>query len=255
MRHTASGDALALSVEVRLLGTGSASAPAGRSHSCVLVRDGTTTLLLDCGSAALPQITSALDPAEIDAVLVSHLHGDHFGGIPFLVMHQAYAGRKRPLIIAGPRQLERRVRDVAVALYPDFYAHPAPFPVHFTAFGPGERDVAGAHVAALPVVHLPDSDPYGLRVRIGGKLIAYSGDAEWSDAIPALAEGADLFVCESTTFASRWPGHLSAVELAAHRAELRCSRVLLTHLGPEAVAHRQQMPYEVAEDGMTVILS
>ena len=244
-----------MSVEVTFLGTGSASAPAGRSHSCVLVRDGTTTLLLDCGSAALPPITRAIDPSTIDAVLVSHLHGDHFGGIPFLLMHQAYAGRTRPLVIAGPGQLERRVRDVAIALYPDFYAHPAPYRVDFIAFGPGELDIAGARVAAHPVIHLPGSDPHGLRVRLGGKLIAYSGDAEWSDAIPALAAGADLFVCESTTYTSHWPGHLSALELEAHRSELHCSRILLTHLGPEAVAHRDQLPFEVAEDGMTVILS
>ncbi len=243
-----------MSVEVVFLGTGSTSAPAGRSHSCILVRDGTTTLLMDCGSAALPPVTRAIDPAKIDAVLVSHLHGDHFGGIPFLLMHQSYAGRTRPLTIAGPAGLERRVRDVAVALYSDFYAHPTPYPVDFLAFGEGERDIAGARVTAVPVVHHPSAEPYGLRVRIGGKLIAYTGDAEWSDAIPALADGADLFVCESTTYASRWPGHLSGVELAGHRAELRCARILLTHLGPEAVAHRDQMPYEVAEDGLTIIL-
>ena len=244
-----------MSVEVRFLGTGSASAPGGRSTSCLLVRDGTTTLLLDCGSAALPTITRVIDPSTIDAVLVSHLHGDHFGGIPFLLMHQAYAGRRRPLAVAGPAQLERRVHDVAVALFPDFYAQPAPYPVEFIVYGQGERDIAGARIAALPVTHLPGSDPHGLRVQIGGKLIAYSGDAEWSDAIPALAAGADLFVCESTTYTSRWPGHLSGAELEAHRGELHCSRVLLTHLGPEAVAYRDQLPFEAAEDGMTVTLS
>jgi ribonuclease BN (tRNA processing enzyme) len=244
-----------MSVEVVFLGTGSASAPAGRSHACVLVRDGTTAFLLDCGSSAPPAITRAIDPGRIDAVLVSHLHGDHFGGIPYLLMEQSYAGRTRPLVLAGPRDLERRVRELAVALYTDFYAHPVPYDVPFITLGPSEHDIFGVRVAALPVVHLPGSDAHGLRVRIGEKLIAYSGDAEWSDAIPALADGADLFICESTTYALRWPGHLSALELATHRDELRCSRIVLTHLAPEAVAHHDDIPFEIAYDGMSVLLA
>jgi ribonuclease BN (tRNA processing enzyme) len=244
-----------VSVEVRFLGTGSTSAPGGRSHSCVLVRDGKTSLLLDCGSSALPAITRSIDPAEIDGVLVSHLHGDHFGGIPFLLMHQGYAGRTRPLFMGGPRELEQRVRELAVTLYPDFYAQALPYDVPFMPFDLGEQDFVGSRLTALAVVHHPSSDPYGLRLRIGGKVIAYSGDAEWSDAIPTLADGADLFICEATTYARQWSGHLSARELAAHRDDLRCARIVLTHLGPEAVAHQPDMPYEVAEDGMALVLS
>jgi ribonuclease BN (tRNA processing enzyme) len=241
-------------VEVVFLGTGSASAPGGRSHTCILVRSSRTALLLDCGSSAMPAITRALDPGAIDAILVTHLHGDHFGGIPFVLLQQSFSGRTRPLAIAGPRRLESRLHDLALALYADFYDKPLPYPTPFTAFDDGERDVAGAHVAPLPVVHLPGSDPWGLRVRIENKLIAYSGDAEWSDALPKLADGADLFICEATTYERRWAGHLSATELAARRGELRCERVVLTHLGPEAVARRSEIELEVADDGMRVAL-
>lgn len=243
-----------MSVLIRFLGTGSASAPGGRSHSCILVRGATTSLLLDCGAAALPAITRRIDAEEIDAVLVSHLHGDHFGGIPFLLMEQGFAGRTRPLLICGPRDLERRVSDLALALFSDFNAQPLAYPVEFQPLHSDEREVAGAGISGLPVVHIPGSDAHGLRVRIDGKLIAYSGDAEWSDAIPAVADGADLFVCESTTYALRWKGHLSALEIAAHREELHCGRIVLTHLGPEAVARRGDMPFEVAEDGMSITL-
>ena len=243
-----------MSVVVRFLGTGSASAPGGRSHSCVLVRGDTAVLLLDCGASALPAITRDLDAGEIDAVLVSHLHGDHFGGIPFLLMEQHYAGRTRPLVICGPRDLEWRVRELALVLYPDFYAQALSYPVEFTVFHANGTDVAGVRVTGLPVVHIAGSDAHGMRVLIDGKLIAYSGDAEWSDALPALADGADLFICEATTYSLRWAGHLSAVEIAAHRGELRCARIVLTHLGPEAVAHRGDIPFEVADDGLSIAL-
>lgn len=243
-----------MTVEVRFLGTGSASAPNGRSHTCILVSAPGTTILLDCGSSAVPAITRSVDPGAVDAILVTHLHGDHFGAIPFVLLQQKFSGRTRPLVIAGPRRLEQRLRDLALALYSDFYDEPLPYPTPFVAFDDGAANIAGAHVTPLSVVHLPGSDPWGVRLRVGGKLIAFSGDAEWSGAIPRLADGADLFISEATTYERRWRGHLSAKELKARRAELRCKRLVLTHLGPEAVAHRAEIALEVAEDGMAIAL-
>jgi ribonuclease BN (tRNA processing enzyme) len=243
-----------MSVEVTFLGSGSASAPGGRRDSCIVVRDGTTTLILDCGSTALPAITGLFDPARIDAVLVTHLHGDHFGGIPALVMHQRFAGRTRDLVLAGPAALDERLHQLSVALYADYYEQPLPYTLRVVPLAGGELTIGGARIAARRVAHAPDSDPYGLRVSVGGKLIAYTGDAEWSEAIPALADGADLFITECTTWTAHWPGHLSARELATRRDELRCGRVVLTHLGPEAVAHRGELPFEAADDGMTIRL-
>jgi ribonuclease BN (tRNA processing enzyme) len=247
-------DTSRVSVEVLFLGTGSASAPAGRSHTCIVLRAEGSTILLDCGGSALPAITRVLDPATIDAILISHLHGDHFGSVPFVLLHQGFAGRARPLLIGGPRGLQTRLRDLSLSLYADFYDKPLPFPTPFYAFDDGDRDIGPARVTPLAVVHQASSEPWGVRVRIGGKLIAFSGDAEWSDALPALADGADLFICEATTYALRWAGHLSVMELVERRAELRCKRLVLVHLGPEAVARRAEIALEVAEDGMSLTL-
>jgi ribonuclease BN (tRNA processing enzyme) len=241
-----------MTINVHFLGTGSASAPGGRTHSAILVRHERGALLLDCGTLAA--ITRVIDPADIDAVFVTHLHGDHFGALPFLLMHQRFAARKRELPIFGPRELAQRLHDLSVALYTDFYAEAFPFAFPISVFEQQERDITGAGVTTVPVVHMRQSDAYGVRVRIGGALIAYSGDAEWSDAIPALADGADLFICEATTYEAKWRGHLSASELAMRRNELRCKRVILTHLGPEAVARRDEITLEVAEDGMAITL-
>lgn len=202
----------------------------------------------------MPAITRALDPASIDAILVTHLHGDHFGSIPFVLLQQTFSKRARPLAIAGPRGLEKRLRDLALSLYADFYEMPLTYPTPFHAFDDGERDFGAARVTPLRVVHHPSSEPWGIRVRLGGKLVAFSGDAEWSDALPALADGADLFICEATTYEQRWSGHLSAVELAARRDELRCKRLVLVHLGPEAVARRAEIALEVADDGTRLVL-
>ncbi len=121
--------------------------------------------------------------------------------------------------------------------------------------GPTDDETFAARVQASQRERLrSDAEPHGLRVRIGGKLIAYSGDARWSDALPRLAEGADLFICETTTYSTPDPVHLSARELVAHRAELRCGRVIATHLGRESIEHLAELGVEHAEDGMSIEL-
>lgn len=243
-----------MSVSVTFLGTGNAFADGGRSHACILVSAPGGRILLDCGGSALPPLRRACDPNEIDAVAITHLHGDHFGGLPFLAMQQKYAPRTRPLLIAGPPSLERRFMDACLALYSDFFATPLPYDIEFTVLGEAATRLGPAEVVALPVEHVPVSEPHGFRVRVGATLIAYSGDARWSDALPKLADGADLFICETTTYSTPDPVHLSAKELVAHRNELRCDRVLATHLGRESIENLRSFGVEHADDGMVVEL-
>ena len=243
-----------MGIRLTFLGTGNAFADGGRGHACILVTAPEGRILLDCGGTAIAPLRRACDPAEVDAVAITHLHGDHFGGLTYLAMQQKYAPRTRPLAIGGPPSLEERFRDATVALYRDFFASPLPYELRFTVLGPEPTGLGPAQVTAHPVEHVPDSEPHGLRVRIGGKLIAYSGDARWSEALPALADGADIFICESTTYSVRDPVHLSALELAAHRGELRCERVIATHLGADSIAHLRSFGVDHAEDGTEIEL-
>jgi ribonuclease BN (tRNA processing enzyme) len=241
-----------VTVRVTFLGSGNAFAAGGRSHACILLQHGGGTLLLDCGGSSLPAITRTIDPGDIDAVAISHLHGDHIGGIPFLLDEQKWNGRTRPIVLGGPPSLQERVLEVAHGYRMDL-TH-LPYETRFVVLGRDPAELAGMEATALPVQHTADSEPHGLRVRVDGKLIAYSGDAIWTDALPALADGADLFICECTHFEKRDPVHLNAQDLAQHRSQLRAQRVLLTHLGAESLANRSRLPFEVADDGMSVEL-
>lgn len=241
-----------MSVEVRFLGSGNAFAAGGRGHACILVTAPEGRILLDCGGSALPAITGACDPATVDAVAITHLHGDHFGGLPFLAMEQQYAGRTKPLDVGGPPSLGARFLEVASALYVDYFDKPFPYELNFITLHDTPKRLGPAEVTAHPVTHVASSEPHGLRVRIGGRLIAYSGDAAWSDALPRLADGADLFICEATTYSTNDPVHLSALELVAHRDELRAKRIVVTHLGAESLANLGSLGIEHAADGMTI---
>ncbi len=210
-------------------------------------------MLLDCGGSALPAIKREIDPEAVDGIAVSHLHGDHFGGIPYLVIEQHYAGRRAPLVIGGPRALAERLRGAEAAVYPDFFRKTKlGFEVRELVLGARETEIGGAIVSALPVKHVAESDPHGLRVRIGGTLIAYSGDATWSDELPRVAKGADVFVCDASYFDREDPSHISYRTLMAHRDELDCRRIVLTHLGAETIARIGELELEHAVDGTTL---
>src|SRR5213592_4331446 len=110
-----------VTVRVHFLGSGNAFSDGGRANAAILVSAPGVSLLLDCGGSALPAIKKHLDPAAIDAIAVTHLHGDHFGGITYFVIAQHFAGRKRPLHLGGPPSLSARLRAAEQALYPDFF--------------------------------------------------------------------------------------------------------------------------------------
>ncbi len=242
-------------IRIRFIGSGNAFADGGRSHACVHVTAPGVSLLLDCGGSALPAIVRADAAGAIDAIAVSHLHGDHFGGIPYLVLQQHFAGRTRPLAIGGPRDLAPRLAALEQALYPDFFGRTRlGFEVPVVTLGAGETPLGGARVSALPVRHVPASDPHGLRVRVGDRLVAYSGDATWSDDLAAVARGADLFICEATNYARDDASHVAYRTLMAHRAELDCRRIVLTHLGAETLAHAPELELEHATDGLALEL-
>ena len=242
-----------MTVQVRFIGSGNAFADGGRHHACIHVTAPGVSLLLDCGGSSLPAIKRHVDPKTIDAVAVSHLHGDHFAGITFLVIEQHFAGRTAPLAVAGPAALEERFRLEGEALYPDFFGNVAlGFPLSFATLGAEPMLLGGARVSALPVRHVRESDPHGLRVEVAGKLIAYSGDARWTEHLPPVAKGADLFICEASRFAEPEPAHICYREIIEHRAEFECERIILTHLGKETLDHASELALPYATDGLVV---
>jgi len=239
-----------VSVRLTFLGSGNAFSDGGRANAAILVSAPGVSLLLDCGGSALPAIKKHVDPATIDAVAVTHLHGDHFGGITYLVLEQHFAGRTKPLAIGGPPSISQRLRAAEQALFPDFFGRvPLGFPVSETVLGAEPTALGGAMVSALPVLHVKRAEPHGLRVEAAGLRIAYSGDARWSEELAAVAKGADLFICEASYFEGDDPSHISYRQLMDHRGELDAKRIVLTHLGATTLARASELELEHAVDG------
>jgi ribonuclease BN (tRNA processing enzyme) len=245
-------------VIVQFLGSGDAFGSGGRFQACILVRSDESTFLLDCGaSSVIAMRRFDVDPNDIDAIVVSHLHGDHFGGLPFFILDaQLVSRRERPLAIAGPPGLRERLPQTMEALFPNSSRVQQRFPLELTELPDGAPTGVGAiEVTPHAVVHASGAPAYALRIRCAGKLIAYSGDTEWTDALVRASDGADLFICEAYTFDKQVKFHLNYTTLASHREALRCRRLVLTHMSTNMLRHLGEVDVEAAEDGMTFRLS
>jgi ribonuclease BN (tRNA processing enzyme) len=243
-------------VQLTVLGSGDAFGADGRLHSAYFVESPEATFVVDCGSTVLHGLKRrGLDPARIDFVLLSHLHGDHFGGVPFLFMDFLFQSRRtRPITIYGPPGTERRVCELFAALYQRQAGDPLPYHVSFVELQPGTTVVQGVSIETFAVPHVAELTCYGFRIGVGGKSIVYSGDTGWTEELAARARGVDLFICECSTFETRLPIHISYPEIAERAATLGCRRLLLSHLGAEVLQRRAEISLEIAEDGMVIPL-
>jgi ribonuclease BN (tRNA processing enzyme) len=244
-------------MRVTVLGSGDAFGAGGRFHSAYLGQVAGATFLLDCGPSILQSAKQvSWDLGQLDAVLLSHLHGDHFGGVPFLFMEYRYeTPRTRPLAIYGPEGTERRVTALFTALYERTAAEPHPFPVTYHELAPRSVvELGAARITAVPVHHVPELTAFGYRVEVGGRTFLYSGDTAWTDELAASARGVDLFVCECSTFETRLDIHISYPEIAERARDLGCRRLVLSHLGSEPLRRMDELRLECAQDGMTLDL-
>ncbi|MEO8633613.1 MAG: MBL fold metallo-hydrolase [Chloroflexota bacterium] len=240
---------------VRFIGSGDSFGNGGRFQTCILVDADGYRFLIDCGATSLVALKRAgVDPGSIDAVLLTHFHGDHCGGVPYVILDGQFTKRERPLVIAGPPGVRERITAAFEAALPTSSRTVQRFAVSYIELGEQATAIGPLEVVALPVSHLPETVPHGLRVRAGGRVVSYTGDTDWCDALPRLADGADLFVAEAYSFEKRIPQHLSHAVLVAHRDELRAKRVVLTHPGIETLARRDALAWELADDGTEIDL-
>lgn len=244
-------------IRVVFVGTSDAFGSGGRRQSAYLLRGGSGSVLLDCGgttTTGLEQLGIARD--EIEAIVLSHFHADHFGGIPLFLLAAHYVdGRRHPLRIAGPAGVEDRVRRAAAALGHPLDTDGLGFGLEFHDL---EADVPWSlgdfTFRSFSTYHSPDALPHGLVCDVAGRRIAYSGDTGWFDELPERVKGANLFICECTQDRRDYEYHLSLEELVSHRGRLSCDRVVLTHLGPEMRSRGAPEGFELADDGLVIEL-
>ena len=241
-------------MKVRFLGSGDAFGSGGRFQTCIHLESSQAQVLVDCGASSLIAMRRfGVDPLAIDTVILSHLHGDHFGGVPFLILDGQFARRTRPLVVVGPPGVEARVREAMEVFFPGSSNIPRRFDVRFAELADRVTlPLASISVTPFGVVHASGAPPFALRVAGDGKIVAYSGDTEWTDSLIEAARGADLFIAEAYFFDKTVKFHLDLATLLRHRSELDCRRLIVTHMSEDMLRRRDTLEVETAEDGKVV---
>ena len=211
-----------------VLGAGPAwSDRPGSSGASYLVRTGSTAVLLDLGQGSFPRLLGAIEPSALDAILISHLHPDHFIDLVPLRHYLAYQlDRPRRVRVVAPADLPKRID--ALHDHPGFSEVTLdcePYPSEPFRIGDLE-------IQARRVTHTADS--YGVRVaRPGEPGLVYSGDCGVAEDLAPLIRPGDTLLVEVSFGAGPAPNaapHLDARDVADLVAATLPGRVLLTHI-------------------------
>lgn len=207
--------------------------------SSYLVRAGGRTVVLDLGNGAFGALLRHIDPRELDAVILSHLHPDHCADVSALTVYRRYHPvdtPERPLAVHGPSQLADRL----VAAYAASAAERAVTDLSgiydFRPFG-GPIRIGSLDVTVAPVDH--PCEAYAIRVSQDGRTLVYSGDTGPCESLVELATGADVLLAEAS-----WPDradnprgvHLSGRDAGKAAAAAGVGRLLITHVPPWTAA-------------------
>jgi ribonuclease BN (tRNA processing enzyme) len=245
-----------VSVTLTFVGSGDAFGSDGRFQTCLALRGGAATILVDCGASSLIALKRVgVPPGDIAAVVLSHLHGDHFGGLPFLILDGQFTRRTTPLVVAGPPGVRERVERAMEVLFPGSTSVERRFAVEYVELADRvPTPLAAAQVTAFAVEHPSGAPALALRLDYGGRLVTYSGDTEWTDALLEAARHADCFVCEAYTFDRKLRFHLDYATVRAAAPRFGARRIVLTHMGPSMLARRAEAEFECASDGLVLSL-
>ncbi|MFG1478234.1 MBL fold metallo-hydrolase [Xanthobacter sp. V4C-4] len=245
-------------MRLTVVGCGDAFGSGGRGNSCYLVEAGDTLLTLDFGASTPVALNRlGIDASRIDAVILSHLHGDHFGGLPTLLLDGQFARpRSRPLTIVGPPGTRARLDTLMETLFPGMGRTPWRFDWQVLEPAPGATTaLGGLSLATTEVVHPSGAPATAVRLTDGARTLAFSGDTQWTEALGPIAHGADLFICECSAFEGEPVGHLAYRTLEARRTSFAAGRILLTHMGEAMLARRGAVDasaFLLAEDGLVL---
>jgi ribonuclease BN (tRNA processing enzyme) len=190
-------------MQLRFIGCGDAFGSGGRNNTCFRVAGSRVNFLIDCGASSLPAMKRlGIARDDIDLILITHFHGDHFAGLPFLLLDAQFSRRSRPLVIAGPQGIETRLSRAMEVMFEHSSKTKQRFELSVIPIAPGETHSFGeVAVTPFPVVHGESGGPFlAYRIEAEGRVIAYSADTEWTETLIPLARSADLFIAESYTY-------------------------------------------------------
>lgn len=215
-------------MEVTFLGVGEAC-DERYPNTSVLVKGVQRTVLLDCGFSVPGPFFKQVQQADtLDAVWISHFHGDHFFGLPQLLLRLFETGREKPLYFIGQSGIEQHVFEVMDLAYPSFYKKFG-FEFRFLSLKPGqEQELLGlSWQGALNKHSQPD---LALCLQMDQKTLYFSGDGRPTLQAKEMARGCDLMIHEGFLLEGQIHGHGSVKECLDFAREAEAKKLAIVHL-------------------------
>jgi ribonuclease BN (tRNA processing enzyme) len=245
-------------MKLTVVGCGDAFGSGGRLQTGYHVEAAGTRFLIDCGATAVIGCNRlGLDPGAVPAIFISHLHGDHFAGLVWWLLHAKHVGKRTaPLTIAGPPGIEARLHAASEALFQGSMGVPRPYELTFRELRREERcEIGPVAATAFEVSHPSGAPSYALRFEAEGKVLAFTGDTEWTESLVPAGRGADLYIMECYQFEGEPRYHMSWSTISRHLDRIAPRRVLLTHMADAMLARRGEVAdprVALAEDGLAL---
>ncbi|MHA2230942.1 MAG: MBL fold metallo-hydrolase [Candidatus Hodarchaeales archaeon] len=234
--------------KIIFLGSGDAFSAGGRFYSSLLVIHDDTTFLVDIGpTTPLALRHAGISFEKIDHIFLTHTHGDHLAGLPFLFLEFQYrVARDSPITVVGASGISKYAEGIVSGMYASLAKENRRFVVEYQNIDDQPYNFASTTVLGFPMAHEPYSRAF--RFEFDGKTLAVTGDTEWNDNIATLADDADLLIIECSFFNSDIPGHLSYKSLERNLLSINNRRTLLYHLGQDVLERKEKLHFDLAED-------
>ena len=219
-------------MKIKFIGVGEAF-DEDLSNTSIWVRAGDernkSSILLDCGFTAPPSFwKSCQDPEDLDAIWISHFHGDHFFGLPALLARFWEMKRRKPLVILGQRAIDEIVTQTLKLAYSSLLDRFA-YDIRFQTVEPGEV-VEAAGITWRSAVNGHPKRDLAVRMERGGKSLFYSGDGLATEETLSLARGADLVIHEAFRLDTNTPGHGNIMNCIDFARRAKAHSLALVHI-------------------------
>lgn len=247
-------------MKLTVIGCSDAFGSGARLQTSFHIANQDTHFLIDCGATTLIGMErEGLNPNDVSVIFISHLHGDHFAGLVWWLIHARHVAKRTvPLTIVGPDGIEQRFKTASEALFPGTTGKDYAFELNFLTYSePDPLTIGKIKVTPFVVSHPSGATSYALRFETEGKTIAFSGDTEWVESLVPAAQNADLFISECFAFDRDTSYHMNWMTISKNLPRLTAQKIMLTHMGPEMLAKKETInaPNVVcAEDGMVIDL-
>jgi ribonuclease BN (tRNA processing enzyme) len=245
-------------MKLTVVGCGDAFGSGGRLQTGYQVDWAGGRFLIDCGATVLIGLNRCgLDPNAIETIFISHLHGDHYAGLVWWLIHAQHVGKRTtPLTVIGPPGVAARFVGAAEALFPGSSAVPRRYDLKFIELhAEMPLEAGGVRVTAFAAKHPSGAPSHALRFELDGKVIAFTGDSEWVESLVPAGRNADLYIMECYDFEGAPRFHLSWSRIAAELDRIGAKRVMLTHMSDDMLARGGEIGDArvlLARDGLSV---